>query len=108
MYTLTVSKTIKAASEEVFEAFTDHEALSQVALVRSCTLERRGDTEKNGLGAVRVLDCCLITLREEIIGFDRPYRMEYRIRNSRPPSDHEFAPWHKYVPARVEAVGVTG
>ena len=89
MYTLTVTKTIKAPIDEVFEAYTDHEALSQVPGVRTCRLTRPGNTEKNGLGAVRELDCGPIWLREEITGFDRPHRMEYRIRDSRPPADHE-------------------
>lgn len=89
MYTLTVTKTIKAPVEEVFEVYTDHEALSQVPGVRTCRLTRPDNTEKNGLGAVRELDCGLIRLREEITGFDRPHRMEYRIRNSRPRAEHE-------------------
>ena len=89
MYTLTVTKTIKAPIDEVFEAYTDHEALSQVPGVRTCRLTRPGNTEKNGLGAVRELDCGPIWLREEITGFDRPHRMEYRIRKARPPADHE-------------------
>lgn len=90
MHTLTVTKIIKAPIEDVFEAYTDHEKLSQVFGVRSCTLTRHGDTEKNGLGAVRELDCGAIWLREEITGFDRPHRMEYRIRASRPASTHEY------------------
>ena len=90
MHTLTVTKTIKAPIEEVFEAYTDHEKLSQVPGVRSCRLTRHGHTEKNGLGAVRELDCGAIRLREEITGFNRPHRMEYRIRDSRPPAKHEY------------------
>lgn len=57
MHTLTVTKIIKAPIEEVFEAFTDHEKLSQVFGVRSCVLTRHGNIEKNGLGAIRELDC---------------------------------------------------
>lgn len=90
MYTLTVMKVIKAPIEDVFEAFTDHEKLSQVFGVRSCVLTRYGNTEKNGLGAIRELDCGAIWLSEEITGFNRPHSMEYRIRASRPSAQHEY------------------
>ncbi|MCU7696954.1 SRPBCC family protein [Acinetobacter sp. AYS6] len=90
MHTLTVTKIIKAPIEDVFEAFTDHEKLSQVFGVRSCVLTRHGNTEKNGLGAIRELDCGQIWLREEITVFNRPNRMEYRILSSRPQAKHEY------------------
>ncbi|MCL2419017.1 MAG: SRPBCC family protein [Conexibacteraceae bacterium] len=90
MRTLTVSRTIPAPIDEVFDAYTDHEKLSQVLGVRSCRLTREGETEKNGLGAIRELDCGAIWLREQITGFDRPSRMEYSITKSRPRSRHEY------------------
>lgn len=90
MQTLTVTRTIPASVEEVFEAYTDHEKLAEIPGVRSCNLTRRGDTEKNGLGAVREVDIGPIWLEEEIVGFDRPHRMEYRIRKSRPAADHQL------------------
>jgi uncharacterized protein YndB with AHSA1/START domain len=90
VYTLTVSRKIPAPINDVFDAFTDHEKLSQVLGVRRCTLVQQGSPEKNGLGALREVDCGVIRLREEITAFDRPHRMEYRIRDSRPKADHEF------------------
>ncbi|MGW1680026.1 SRPBCC family protein [Saccharopolyspora sp. NPDC002376] len=90
MYTLTVTRTIPAPIDDVFDACADHEKLSQVPGIRSCELTRRGDAEKNGLGAVRELDCRTFRFTEEITGFDRPHRMEYRIRDSRPSLDHSF------------------
>ncbi|MCL2544179.1 MAG: SRPBCC family protein [Nocardioidaceae bacterium] len=90
MRTLTVTRVIPAPREAVFEAFTDHERLSDVLGVRSCTLSRPGDTEKNGLGAVREVDCGpLLGFTEEIVRFDRPTRMDYRITSARPPMDHD-------------------
>lgn len=91
MRTLTVSRVIPAPREAVFEAFTDHERLSDVFGVRSCTLTRRGATEKNGLGAIRQVDCGpLLSFTEEIVGFDRPARMSYKIINANPPMDHDW------------------
>ncbi|NKY42504.1 SRPBCC family protein [Nocardia cerradoensis] len=90
MRTLTVTQIIPAPIDDVFEAFTDHEKLSEVFGVRSCTLIKQGSAEKNGLGAIRELDCGLLRLREEVTGFDRPHRMEYKIINARPRADHEY------------------
>lgn len=90
MYTLHVTKLIPAPIDEVFEAYTQHEKLAEVVGVRSCRVTRPGDTEHNGLGAVRELDCGPIRLREEITGFDRPNRMQYRIVDSRPRADHRY------------------
>ncbi|MDA3646283.1 SRPBCC family protein [Saccharopolyspora indica] len=90
MHTLTATRTVPAPIGVVFDACADHEKLAQVPLIRSCELTRHGDAEKNGLGAVREVDCGLLRFREEITGFDRPHRMEYRIRESRPALDHTF------------------
>lgn len=90
MHTLTATRTIPAPIDVVFEAFTDHEKLSQLPMVRSCKVTAPGATERNGLGAVRELDCGPIRLREQITAFERPHRMEYRIVDGRPPADHEF------------------
>jgi uncharacterized protein YndB with AHSA1/START domain len=90
MRTLSVARTIRAPIEDVFDAYTDHEALARVPGVRSCRVTSPGETERNGLGAIRELDCGLLRLREEIVGFERPHRMEYRVLDSRPPARHRL------------------
>jgi uncharacterized protein YndB with AHSA1/START domain len=100
MKTIVVTKTIKAPIEHVFEAYTDHERLADLPMVISAKVVVPGKTEKNGLGAVRVVNGGLITLREEITAFERPHLMEYRTRDSRPRSEHELG--------RVEFVEAPG
>lgn len=90
MKTVVVTRTIKAPIEDVFDAYTDHERLADLPMVISAEVVVPGRTEKNGLGAVRVVNGGLITLREEITAFERPHLMEYRIRESRPKSEHEL------------------
>jgi uncharacterized protein YndB with AHSA1/START domain len=90
MHTLSVARTIPAPIEEVFDAYTDHEALARVPGVRSCRVTRPGKGERNGLGAIRELDCGLLRLREEIVAFERPHLMEYRVLASRPPATHRL------------------
>lgn len=90
IHTIRVSRTIDAPIDEVFDAYTDHAALAQVPGVRSARVTKPGGLEPNGLGAVREVDTGFVWLREEITAFDRPHRMEYRIRESRPRSDHRL------------------
>ncbi|MBO0840209.1 MAG: SRPBCC family protein [Sciscionella sp.] len=90
MQTVRVKKTIDAPIDDVFDAYTDHEALALLPIVRSAKLIKTGHPERNGLGAIREVDGGVVWLREEITRFDRPRRMEYRIVKSRPPSDHRL------------------
>lgn len=119
MQTVRVKKTISAPIEDVFEAYTDHETLAQLPIVRSAKVTRPGNTEKNGVGAIREVDGGVLWLREEITGFERSRRMDYRILESRPPSEHrlgrvEFAEnadrgteiiWTTVFGARIPVVG---
>jgi len=90
MQTVIVTKTINAPIEVVFDAYTDHERLADLPMVRSARVVTPGTTERNGLGAVREVDGGLIWLREEITAFERPTLMEYRIRKARPRAKHEL------------------
>lgn len=90
MYTLSVARTFPAPIADVFDAYTDHAAMAEIPGVRSARVVRPGDRDPNGLGAIREIDLGLVWLREEIVGFDRPNRMEYHILKSRPPADHHF------------------
>jgi uncharacterized protein YndB with AHSA1/START domain len=100
MKTIVVTTTINAPIDVVFEEYVDHERLADLPMVISAKVVVPGTTEKNGLGAVRVVNGGLITLREEITAFERPHLMEYRIRESRPASKHELG--------RVEFAEVPG
>ncbi|KAK5716914.1 hypothetical protein LTS12_027752 [Elasticomyces elasticus] len=93
MHTIHITKTIKAPIDQIFDSFTDHTALAQVPGIWSAWLVKQGDAEPNGKGAIREIQTGLVWLREEIIGFDRPNKMEYRIRAAPPfpaQADHRF------------------
>lgn len=101
MQTVVVTRTIHAPIADVFEEFIDHERLADLPMVLSAKVVTPGTTEKNGLGAVRVVDGGLLRLREEIVGFQRPTLMEYRILDTWPvESRHELG--------RVEFAEVPG
>lgn len=90
MQTIRVKKTVEAPIGDVFEAFSDHEALALLPIVRSARVTRKGEVEKNGLGAIREVDGGVLWLREEITKFERPRLMEYKIVKSRPQTTHEL------------------
>ena len=100
MQTIVVDKMIGAPISDVFDAFVDHERLADLPVVLSARVDVPGVTEKNGLGAVRVVNGGVITLREEVTAFERPHLMEYAIRRSRPALEHTLG--------RVEFTEVAG
>ncbi|MGH8459919.1 MAG: SRPBCC family protein [Nevskiales bacterium] len=89
MQTITVTRTIKAPIEKVFELISDHANYAQFGGLKSSKLLREGKTEKNGLGALREIDAGLAWFQEEVTVFERPTRMDYLIVKSRPPIEHQ-------------------
>lgn len=89
MQTITVKRTIKAPIEKVFELISDHANYVQFGGLKASRLVRQGKTEKNGVGALRLIDAGAAWFEEEITVFERPTRMDYVIRRSRPPIEHE-------------------
>lgn len=90
MTVVKVQRSIDAPIEVVFDAYTDHASLALVPGIVSATVVRPGDTEPNGLGAIREVNAGIAWFREEITAFDRPVLMEYRIRKARPPLRHRL------------------
>ncbi len=72
----------------------DHEAYARWPGMKVARLERTGETERNGKGAVRYLKSGPAWFREEITEFDRPTRMGYLIRESLLPIQHRGALLH--------------
>ncbi len=79
METIDVGIIINAPIEKVFDALADHEGYKKLIGVLSAKLLRRGDTEKNGKGAIRQLDGVGITFIEEIPAFERNKYYEYKV-----------------------------
>jgi uncharacterized protein YndB with AHSA1/START domain len=74
-----VEKTLNAPIELVFEALVDHENYDRFPGVDQSTLMIHGVHTKNGLGARREIRTGFFKLEEDIVAFDAPYLMEYRI-----------------------------
>jgi uncharacterized protein YndB with AHSA1/START domain len=73
-----VERIIEAPPEVVFARYTDHAGWTAWAGTGKVSLAREGAPDKNGVGCVRAFESAM-GLREEVIEFDPPHRMAYRI-----------------------------
>ena len=58
--------------------------------VGKAKLLEEGREERNGIGAVRMVRALGITFVEDIVTFDAPHRLEYRVKKSTIPIQHEI------------------
>jgi Polyketide cyclase / dehydrase and lipid transport len=87
-----VESTVKARPGTVFDVYTDHRDYANlVGLVRAAELEREGEPPPNGLGAIRRLHLVGATVREEVTGYERPYRYSYRMLSGAPVDQYTSA-----------------
>jgi hypothetical protein len=80
-----VEELLHAPIDAVFEQLVDHENYASFDGVSSSTLTRTGERERNGVGAQRRVRLGAAVLWEDIVGFERPTLLEYRIVKMRPP-----------------------
>jgi len=84
-----VSRHYEAPPERVFAVYTDHAGWSRWAGVGSSYLDREGAPQRDGAGAVRVLGTGPVRAYEEVVDFEPPRRMTYRVvRGGLPMRDH--------------------
>jgi uncharacterized protein YndB with AHSA1/START domain len=79
---------VEASPERVFEILTDHEGMVRWSGAKEAVLRHPGDPPPNGVGAVRVLRMSGFAIEEEILAYDPPKRMEYRLLAGVPIRDH--------------------
>jgi hypothetical protein len=84
-----LDKTLAAPIDGVFELLSDHGNYDRFLGVTSSELVREGESEPNGLGALRSIALGPIRFEEEITAFERPRRMDYLIRRVNLPVDHD-------------------
>lgn len=88
MAEFTLTRRIDAAPETVFDTITDHRRYSDYTPVRRAELEREGNAEPNGEGAVRTLHLLGPPLRERVIAYERPRLFSYELLSGLPVRDH--------------------
>jgi len=81
---------IAAPPQTVWERYTDHVSWTDWAGLGRVRLERTGVPAPNGVGCVREISSFGVKVYEEVLSFDPPRRMTYRIgRGGLPIRDHE-------------------
>jgi uncharacterized protein YndB with AHSA1/START domain len=84
----TFTREIGAPPETVFEVLTDHRRYSELTPLRKSELEREGESDVNGVGAIRKLTAVGPPMREEVIAFEAPSRFSYTVLSGLPVRDH--------------------
>ncbi len=86
-----VEHVLNKPPEEVFALISAHERYKEFANFDDSILLEEGDTEKNGLGALRRLSSGMLWFQERITCFERPKKMCYHVEdNSIIPLKHEI------------------
>ncbi|MEU0540101.1 SRPBCC family protein [Nocardia sp. NPDC005978] len=89
MRTVDVERTLRAPLPDVFDWMTDATNFQRVPMCRRVTLVRPGNTNGHGVGAVRLIVTPLIRLTEEIVEYNPPELVRYRLLKSVPPLRHQ-------------------
>ena len=97
MQHVNVSRLFAAPPEKVWDIYTDHVSWGRWAGLGQVKLAREGIPAPNGVGCVRVIKTAGVGVHEEIVSFERPRHMTYRlIKGPVPLKDHlgevSFAP----------------
>ncbi len=88
MASIQLQRSLAAPIDHVFELLSDHADYRSFDGITGSELIREGDTERNGLGAVRRIAAGPIQFDEEITEFERPTRMGYLIKEVNLPLRH--------------------
>src|SRR5262245_31264932 len=70
---------IAAPVERVWAVLSDHAGWQAWAGVQEVVLRQQGDPPPNGLGAIRVLRRGGLAIEEEVVAFEPPHRLVYRV-----------------------------
>jgi uncharacterized protein YndB with AHSA1/START domain len=88
MASFTLTREIDAPPETVFSVLTDHAGYAKLTPLRKSELERPGEPDPNGVGAIRRLTAVGPPIREEVIASVAPNRFSYTVLSGLPVRDH--------------------
>ena len=83
-----MQKRFEAPPERVFDTITNHAGMGEWLDGVTVALEKTGQPSPNGVGAVRRISARGLAIREEVVRFDRPTAMDYRVIGGAPLRDH--------------------
>ncbi len=84
-----VKRAIAAPRQAVWDLYTDHVSWERWSRIGKVRLERQGTPPPNGVGCVRVISKGGVSVYEEVLSFEPPRAMTYRVvRGGIPIRDH--------------------
>jgi uncharacterized protein YndB with AHSA1/START domain len=91
MLSLSFAITFQVPIDRVWAALTDYEGYVRFPKVQSARVLEQGKDHPAGIGTLRELRIDGLTFKERIVEFDAPYRLAYKIEESKPlPLKHEI------------------
>ncbi|MGP4953552.1 SRPBCC family protein, partial [Psychrobacter sp. T6-1] len=72
MFKIKVERIVKKPINDVFEALSDHASYGSFKAVGAAKLVTEGSEERNGVGALRVIQTGPVKFWERIKAFERP------------------------------------
>jgi uncharacterized protein YndB with AHSA1/START domain len=87
MALVTMEQRFDASPERVFDLVTDHVAFGRF-VGADISVERPGTPAPNGLGAVRMVRARGTAVREEVVRWEPPHAMDYRVIGGAPLRNH--------------------
>ena len=89
MVTVLLKVYIHAPIERVWELFSDHEGYVRFKAVSFARLLKEGQGDRNGVGAVREIHALGVKFVEDILVFEPPRRLDYKVVKCNAPLEHE-------------------
>jgi len=80
---------IDASLEQVWSVLGDHRGMPKWFPLDTVTLEGEGSPAPNGIGAQRVMRGPKMNVREQVIGWDAPFSLRYRLMEGAPIVCHQ-------------------
>lgn len=85
---MVVEMPLAAPLAQVWDGLIDHEAMVDWWPLKKVSLIKEGIASRNGPGAIRHMQGPAMSLKEEVVNWDPPYRYEYRLLAGAPIKDH--------------------
>ncbi len=84
-----VERVIDAPRDAVWAKYTDHVSWQEWSSIGKVRLEKEGNPAPNGVGCVRVISNGGVSAYEEVVSWEPPNRMTYRVvKGGLPMRDH--------------------
>ncbi|HYC15062.1 MAG TPA: SRPBCC family protein [Stellaceae bacterium] len=88
MIEVEIDQHFSAPPQKVFDAVTDHKRIEEWQRGTRVSIERPGVPPPNGLGAVRKITGGPLRVYEEVVRWEAPHAMDYRLIRGAPLRDH--------------------